>query len=218
MIVRFSENRTTPSATARRKPHVALVAMALLLSSPALAQVPPEAENPGSLFPKQFRNPFSDRIARFEGDLLTIIISENSLASFSASIKTSKKDANAVDQILAPTLFKKLIPNLGTGANAQSDGQGQTTQQGRLSARMTAVVKQVLPNGRLVIEGIRAVRVNKDTQTFFLSGIVRMDDIRGDNTIFSESIAEAEIKTDGKGQIADRTRRGIITRIIDWLF
>lgn len=195
-----------------------LILAAIGLSVVASAQIPPDAENPGSLFPRRYVNPFMDRTAKFEGDVVTIVISESSLASFAASTSTSKTEKNLIDQILAPNLFHKLIPQLGTGANGSNEGKGSTQQSGRLSARMAAVVKQVLPNGNLVIEGVRQIRTNKDTQTFFLTGIIRPDDVMSNNIVFSENIAEADIRVDGKGQISDRTRRGLITRILDWLF
>lgn len=188
------------------------------LSTLASAQIPPDAENPGSLFPRRYVNPFMDRTAKFEGDVVTIVISESSLASFAASTSTSKTEKNLIDQVLAPNLFHKLIPQLGTGATGSNEGKGSTQQSGKLSARMAAVVKQVLPNGNLVIEGVRQIRTNKDTQTFFLTGIIRPDDVLSNNIVFSENIADADIRVDGKGQISDRTRRGLITRILDWLF
>lgn len=191
---------------------------ALAAAASAAAQFPPDADNPGSLFPKRYSNPFMDRTARHEGDLVTILISESSLASFAASTSTSKKDKNAITEILGPTLFKRLLPNLGTSADSQVDGKGSTTQTGRLVARMAAIVKQVLPNGNLVLEGVRQIKVNKDTQTFLLTGICRPDDVTSNNTVLSENLAEAEIRADGKGHISDRTRRGLITRILDWLF
>lgn len=195
-----------------------IILAAIGLSTVVSAQIPPDAENPGSLFPKRYVNPFMDRTAKFEGDVVTIVISESSLASFAASTSTSKTEKNLVDQILAPNLFHKLIPQLGTGANGSNEGKGTTQQSGKLSARMAAVVKQVLPNGNLVIEGVRQIRTNKDTQTFFLTGIIRPDDVLSNNIVFSENIADADIRVDGKGQISDRTRRGLITRILDWLF
>ena len=70
----------------------------------------------------------------------------------------------------------------------------------------------------MLIEGTRAIRVNKETQLFRLSGVIRRDDIRPDNTLLSESLADARIEVDGKGQVSDRTRRGVITRLLDWLF
>lgn len=187
----------------------------LILAAAALSQA--QHENPGSLWQQGTRSPFTDRTARQEGDILTILISEQSAASYIANTQTNKSVNNDVRKALGPVL-RNLIPNWATGASSSEVGAGATSAQGRLHARMSAIVKQVLPNGNLVIEGTRWVKVNKDTQTFTILGIIRRDDVRSDNTILSEDIAEAEIRVEGKGAIADRQRRGILTRILDWLF
>ncbi len=174
-------------------------------------------QNPGSLWNATSRNSFMDRTARRAGDLLTVLIREVSSSSIAAKTSTSKTDSNVITKALGP-LLGALIPALSTGATGKSDGDGSTTQTGNLTARMTVVVKQVLPNGNLVIEGTRWVRVNKETQAFTLTGIVRRDDVRSDNTVYSENVAEADIKANGTGAIADRQRRGILTRLLDWLF
>lgn len=195
-----------------------LLPLSISLASSGLAQVPPEADNPGSLFPKKYVNPLLDRTARKPGDIITVIISESSLATFAANTATSKKEDNSITEILGPTLFKRLLPNLGTTGDTKTDGQGSTSQSGRLQARMTCTVMELTPSGNLVIEGTRGIRVNKETQLFYLNGVVRQDDVRSDNTVLSESIADAQIRVDGKGQISDRTRKGILTRLLDWLF
>ena len=69
-----------------------------------------------------------------------------------------------------------------------------------------------------MIEGTRTIVVNKETQLFRLTGIIRIQDIKPNNTVLSESIAQAEIRMEGKGQIADRQRKGILTTILDWIF
>ena len=97
-------------------------------------------------------------------------------------------------------------------------GDGKTSQTSSMAATLTVIVKQILPNGNLVIEGHRTLITNKQTQTFTLSGVVRQADIKPNNTIVSSQIAEMDVKMDGTGLIADRQRRGILTRIIDWLF
>jgi flagellar L-ring protein precursor FlgH len=80
-------------------------------------------------------------------------------------------------------------------------------------------VKEVLPNGNLVLEGTRDLKLNKETQQIVISGIVRRDDVRPDNTVLSENMAMAEIRSMGTGGvIADRQRRGILTRLVDFLF
>ena len=79
-------------------------------------------------------------------------------------------------------------------------------------------IKYTLPNGNLVIEGTRFVQVNKETQKLIITGVIRQDDINADNTIFSESIANADIRYDGKGTVGDRQRKGILSQLLDWLF
>lgn len=191
--------------------------LALTLSIAALALAQVDEQNPGSLWPRTYVNPLVDRTAKLEGDVVTILISEISSGAFSASTTTEKKVDNSITRALGP-IIGGLIPNLATAADSRNDGKGATAQSGRLTARMTAIVKKVFANGTMLIEGSRSVQVNKETQTFKLCGVIRRDDIRSDNTVLSENIAEAQIKVDGKGQINDRTKRGILTRILDWLF
>lgn len=187
----------------------------LSFGSPASAQ---DKQNPGSLWSNDRRNPFIDRTAREEGDLITILISEASAATFSAATSASKTDANEISPIKFFS-WLALVPNaLKTGASSSNAGQGQTSQNSKLTARITAVVKEVRSNGTMLIEGVRTVLINKETQTFKLQGLIRRDDVTPDNTILSERIANAEIRMEGKGLINDRQRRGILTRILDWLF
>jgi flagellar L-ring protein precursor FlgH len=80
------------------------------------------------------------------------------------------------------------------------------------------VVKEVLPNGNLLIEGKRTISMNKQTQTFTMEGTVRRDDISIGNTILSNQIADLKLIADGKGLIADRQRQGILTKLLSWVF
>lgn len=184
-------------------------------------ELPPD--NTGSLWTNSKPNPFLDRTARKEGDILTILISETSTATFSASTTTSKTDTNTVGKTIIPilsTLVPNLIPNTSgsSSGSLSTAGSGTTASTGKFLARMSAVVKKVMPNGNMVIEGTRFVKVNKDTQTFVLSGIIKQDSVLPDNTVLSESIAEAEIRVEGKGAISEKQRKGILSRVLDWLF
>lgn len=175
------------------------------------------AQNPGSLWDDGAKNPLTDRTARNVGDILTVIIAESSSASSTASTESSKSDSAKVEAGIGPVL-RALIPDWEIGGEMSSKGDGRTSRTGRLSARLTVVVKERLPNGNLVIEGVRYVQVNKETQKMVLTGVVRPDDIRSDNTIISEFIANAEIKYEGSGTVGDRQRKGILTTLLDWLF
>lgn len=185
--------------------------------SVAMAQDPSKGMNPGSLWSGNVPDKLRDRVARQVGDVVTILISEVSSSSYSAGTTASKNDRTDIAKGIGPVLAN-ILPSWGLGADSKVDGRGSTQQTGRFHARMSAVVKEVLPNGTMVVEGTRSITTNKETQTFVLSGLVRVDDVRPDNTIMSESLANATIKVEGKGLIADRTRRGILTRLLDWLF
>lgn len=181
------------------------------------AQDPNKGKNPGSLWNNKAADMIADRTARRPGDIVTIIISEISSATYSAATNATKNDETSVAKGLGPILGN-LIPNLKIGADSKVDGQGQTRQSGELSARISVVVKEVFPNGTMLVEGTKAITTNKETQNITISGLIRRDDIRPDNTILSVNVANAQIKTDGKGMIAQRQRKGILTWLIDWMF
>lgn len=193
-----------------------VVAASAIVAAAGIAQDQGKS-NPGSLFEQGAKNPFADRIATRPGDIVTILISETSVASFAASTQAAKDTKNNVLKGLGPVL-QSLIPALSYGANSNFSGGGNTTHTGKFLASMSVVVKEVLPNGNLVVDGTREIKVNRDWQIFHLRGILRRDDIESDNTILSEKIADAQITAESKGVINDRQRRGIITKILDWLF
>lgn len=196
------------------------VALAALAAT-ATAQANSE-ENFGSLFPSKFKNPFVDRTARNVGDIMTVVVSENVSSNVAASTTATKKDATSVTSSLLSSLkipiIGKVIDNLGTGASSSVAGAGNSTNTSQLSARVAVIVKEVMPNGNLVIEGTRWVKVNKEETNITFSGIVRRDDVRADDTVLSENVAEAKITNVSKGLIAERQRKGFITRLLDWLF
>jgi flagellar L-ring protein precursor FlgH len=191
-----------------------LIVLGLGLSCLSFGQ---SEDNPGSLWNDHAKNPLIGRTAKAEGDILTVIISEVSSATFTATTTTSKNDKTTVGVPQIP-LIEGLFKSLAYSPTSSTNGTGSTSQAGKLTARMTVTVKKVLPNGLLAIEGSRWLKVNKDTQLVKLTGFVRPDDVLADNTVLSERIAEAQIRSEGSGQIADRQRQGIITRLLSILF
>jgi flagellar L-ring protein precursor FlgH len=156
---------------------------------------------------------------------LTIVVSESSAANYSVATQATKKDDNNVAKAMLPflsalnvPLIDQLLGGLSTGAQSSNNGTGSTTQSGRFSTRVAVTVREVQPNGNMLIEGTRLIKINKEEQQITFTGIIREDDIRADNTILSERVADARITNLGKGLAADRQRRGILTWILDWLF
>ena len=80
------------------------------------------------------------------------------------------------------------------------------------------MVKKVLPNGNLFVEGHRVILVNDEEQHFYLSGIIRPIDIDQNNIISSSKIAEAEIEFVGRGVMSDNQRQGWFSRFFSWIY
>jgi flagellar L-ring protein precursor FlgH len=182
-------------------------------------------QDAGSLFNGKIKNPYLSRTAKCVGDILTIVVSESSAANYSVATQATKKDDNNVAKAMLPflsalnvPLIDQLLGGLSTGAQSSNNGTGSTTQSGRFSTRVAVTVREVQPNGNMLIEGTRLIKINKEEQQITFTGIIREDDIRADNTILSERVADARITNLGKGLAADRQRRGILTWILDWLF
>jgi flagellar L-ring protein precursor FlgH len=195
------------------------IILVVLLAGTILGQQPTNESNPGSLWCAQdtAQDPLHDRTASKEGDIITVVITEATAASFTAQTTTTKSDAASIAKGVGPVLGN-LIPNLGVGATSATSGTGATSQTGTFTGTISAIVKKVFPNGTMLIEGTRDIVYNHDTQLLKLSGIIRRSDITPANTVLSTQIANASIHASGKGQISDRQRKGLLVRLVDWLF
>jgi flagellar L-ring protein precursor FlgH len=79
-------------------------------------------------------------------------------------------------------------------------------------------VVEVLPGGNLRIEGKKNLVVNREKTKITVSGIIRARDVTPRNTVLSSQIADAEISFQGTGPLWNSQRRGILTKILDWIW
>jgi len=104
---------------------------------------------------------------------------------------------------------------MGVDAGSDYSGSGTTTRSGSMDAKISVTVKEIMPNGNLMLEGTRNINVNDDTQMITISGIVRPEDIGPDNTVLSIYMANAEIKYKGQGQSTQKP--GLVTGVTNVL-
>lgn len=169
---------------------------------------------------------YADDKARHIGDILTILISEESTINNTAKRTLSKKttrDQNFNGQIGIEHILPELPEiNLGAGATYSNtlDGKADYEDAREFTDSISVVVIDIMPNGNLVISGTRDRNIANDIQTIEVSGIVRPSDIAFDNTIKSEQVANFSIKTCNKGVGAQYTRPNWLGRIFDviWPF
>lgn len=165
----------------------------------------------------------ADRRASQVGDILTVQIQENQSASTSQR-RATDSDAGitaGVSQFLFPPAVSKFgtkggeLPGIEMGGGNNFSGGGQVNSTQRLTARAAVVVTDVLPNGNLVIAGVRRVSFGGETQHIVLQGMVNPSDISARNVIFSENIAAATVEVLNDGDLANASKHGWISKIYE---
>jgi flagellar L-ring protein FlgH len=164
---------------------------------------------------------FADKKAHAVGDILTILVQENSTASKDNSTKTSKQsdiDAALTTFLYSPAGSAMLthngqMPALKYSSKQGFNGGGSVNNNEQIVAKIAVKVVDVLPNQQLVIEGTRQTSFAGESQDIVLRGTVRPDDVAANNTVFSYNVADAKIKLVSKGTITDSQRKGWFTKI-----
>ncbi|MHB0912630.1 MAG: flagellar basal body L-ring protein FlgH [Armatimonadota bacterium] len=159
---------------------------------------------------------FSEKKACRVGDIVTILIEEAASSSQDASTEFSKDVTH--ENGIGPGPLAQFLPDLQFDSSQSGGAKGSTSRTAQLSAKLTATVTSVLPNGNLVLEGTRSVKTNSENQEIKLSGTVRQEDVTQDNTVLSTYLADAKIECMGKGPIGDRQKEGIISKLLKLLF
>jgi flagellar L-ring protein precursor FlgH len=159
--------------------------------------------------------PVTNFKARKVGDVVTIIITEQSRADAS-----SQMDANTKSEISGGPGLGFLTPLGSWGVDTENkyQGDGSTSRSGNLQAEISARIAEVLPGGLFRLVGTRSVDINGDRQLIEISGVCRPRDIQADNTILSTFISDAQIAYSGTGPVDDAAQPGVLTRIVNWLF
>lgn len=183
-----------------------------------------EAEfNTGSLWTNsgQHSNLFRDMKARYVNDVVTIRVSEttSAVSSADASNKRSSGMSAGIDSLAGlQDGVKELADLISASGKINFNGQGATSRATQVQTTLTARVSDVLPNGYLVVEGTREVRVNNENQTIVLSGIVRPSDINRSNVVLSSAVAQMSLRVQGKGTVSQPLKPGWLYQIINGIW
>ncbi len=167
---------------------------------------------------------FTDARALRENDLVVVKVEEIADAKRSADTETnhSSQSTAAIAAFLksAGAVYAPGNPNfaLDGSLNSAFKADGSTARTERLTATVPAIVRKVLPNGNLFIEGHRVVLVNAEEQHFYISGVVRPIDIDQENSVKSSMIADAEIEFTGRGILTDNQRQGWLSKFLSALW
>ncbi len=157
---------------------------------------------------------FEDVKARRVGDILTVLLLEQTDAEKSSSTNIDKSGNNDISNpSLGNTILSKDY-DVGIGLNSDHsfNGAGDSNQSNSLQGSITVTVAGVLPNGNLVVQGEKWIKINQGSEYIRLRGIVRPTDISTSNTIASTQVADARITYTGTGALSEANKAGWLTR------
>jgi flagellar L-ring protein precursor FlgH len=189
---------------------------------PIVYEQPKQGHTPASLYSeKRGISLFADTRAVEVGDILSVVLLESTSAAKSADTDFSKDQGISVG---SPTLFGQPF---GFGQSDRYDfsqsvesgvefsGQGSSNQSNRLTGAIAVQVSQILPNGNLVVQGEKWIKLNQGNEFIQLRGIVRPEDISSGNQVPSTLVADARISYGGEGAIESSNQPGWFTRFFN---
>jgi flagellar L-ring protein precursor FlgH len=169
----------------------------------------------GSIYSNSQQGLFAtDRRASRVGDLLTVALSENFSASKSQSAKSAKNGTTSFDfpRITTAdaddTLFDSKLAK-------SFDGSGSADQNNSLRGEISVTVTKVFSNGNMEILGQKKLTLNNGDEYIRLVGIIRPEDVTNRNIVPSSRIANAKISYTGAGDVADTSKKGWFSKLVD---
>lgn len=156
---------------------------------------------------------YEDFKARRVGDILTVLLVEETSGQNSSD--------NSINQstemnVATPTFGGSVRPNMNVSLGSENafNGQSGSSQSNRLNGSIAVTVHEVLPNGNLVVQGEKRIRINQGNEYIRLRGVVRTRDIDPYNTLYSTQVADARITYAGRGTNAHNTTPGWAAKIL----
>ncbi|BCA95146.1 flagellar L-ring protein [Legionella antarctica] len=195
-------------------------------ASPDYAPTYPDTPDPkqlrkvsGAIYSNETALPlFETPRARHPGDILTVFLVEKTNAQKNASTVQRKNDQ---EKIVNAAFLGRPI-SLGSGYSMDFDlnnqrqftGQGQSLQNNQMTGSISVTVAKVFPNGNMAVQGEKWININQGKEFIQLSGIVRPQDVKADNSITSDRVANARISYGGTGQVNNANAQGWLARFL----
>src|SRR5690606_24123486 len=96
-------------------------------------------------------------------------------------------------------------------------GDGAQERRDTITARITAKVLDVKPNGQVVLEA-RSSIISDEEQVMLISGVCRAEDITLTNTVQSTQLADLRLEIHHSGELREAAKKGVLTKLLDTIF
>ncbi len=160
---------------------------------------------------------YGSRTASRVGDVITIVFNEKTVSTQSARGKLKNTFKTGADP--GTGLLERFL-GIGMSGGETTDVETTTTQRHSLESTMSASIVEVLPNNHYLIEGVKTLEVNHETQKLTVTGVVRGRDITPSNTIQSTQVGDLKARINGLPieRSVKRRRGGVIRWVWNLLF
>ena len=186
-------------------------------TTPPMPEPPPPAQAAmGSIFKStNYRPLFEDHRARLIGDTLVVQIIEKVTAVQKSTSSIDKSGSVSAGITALPGISPNAFARAGAAGNSANTfaGKGAVENSNDFSGTITVVVRQVLPNGHLLIAGEKQIGVNQNVDVLRFSGQIDPRAIQPGNTVQSAQIANVRLEQRGRGAQAEAQAVGWLGRI-----
>jgi flagellar L-ring protein precursor FlgH len=163
-------------------------------------------------------------------DKVEIIINESAISKAEQKLETKKNYDFKAELSQFPSLQALLTqlelsngigtpaPSVGVNNTQNSKGEGTYERKDRLTARISALVLDVKPNGQLVLEARETIQQDNEIKTMVLSGVADPKDITTAGTLQSSQLANMSLRIMHEGHVKDVAEKGWIPRVFEAIF
>ena len=157
------------------------------------------------------------------GDIITVLLNESTHAARTQHTDVSREAKNTFPTGTSTAIggVHPLLKGLDLNNNkTSSTGKGTADQLATLSGSVAVTVVEILANGNLMVRGEKKLGLAEGTEVIQVSGVIRPEDVGPNSTVQSRRLANAQIAYRGSGDLADATRAGWGTTLMNkfWPF
>ncbi len=184
--------------------------------SQATAPAPQAAPTTGAIYKAaSYRPLFEDHRARLVGDTLVVQIVERVSAVQKSTSSVDKTGTVSASVTALPGLNPRALGRAGAEGNSSNtfSGRGAVESSNDFTGVITAVVREVLPNGHLLVTAEKQIGVNNNVDVLRFSGQVDPRAIQPGNSVQSALIANVRLEQKGRGAQAEAQAMGWLGRV-----
>ena len=159
-------------------------------------------------------------------DLVNVVVREES-RSATAGDSDQQRQVDFDAQLQAFIRFRaaslSVYPATGNQPEVKAQGQrdfkgtGSYNRTDTMTTRLEVEVIDVKPNGTLVLQARRHMRIDDETLDVKLTGVCRAEDVDPTNSVLSTDMHDLNLEKVTTGQVHDTTKRGLLHAILDIL-